>query len=525
MLSKSYQIMNSNTVLYLLNKKWQHYSGIHYIGELTLEDVILLLSVADEDLFSYIRKKNFTHFTIVENTKTVTRIITDFSSSYPLIIYFDDKIKKLHIADNINELTQHTNLDIDLDSRRCIEAFGYTLGTRTVLKNVAWVPPFSHYRCVDEGIIYDTYYTKSKEFAESVDYESIENQLVDQLSLRLKKKVALPISAGLDSKLLAKLLKKVPVNVNAFSYGPKSSWDVVGGKLAAKLLNIPWVHLNFSKKEHSNFIQSQDFKALEEYCDIGVSMFYYQDAFIVNKQVNSIRQSVLINGNTGDFVSGGHLSSKIYDMKIDDLVSYILKKIAVLWNDQLNFGILSKLIDEEIHRIRAKYSARDNLEILYFFELENRQSKYVISGQRIYDYFDLDWTLPFWWPVFLSPHFSVDKKFIAEQVPYKSHLMQNDKQGLFTSSVYSKRFNRHYWIRSQRKLFKIVAKLVPVLRRYEYSIFLPKLSTLHQTAHIGFLQSLRLRPIKKETAYFAMRYIERWDKRAKDLLDGDANAS
>ena len=67
-----------------------------------------------------------------------------------------------------------------------------------------------------------------------------------------------------------------------------------------------------SRKQHRKIIRSQTFHEIEKFVDLGVSSFYYQDVFPIQTILESLKNKIVVNGNTGDFVTGGHLKVRPY---------------------------------------------------------------------------------------------------------------------------------------------------------------------------------------------------------------------
>jgi asparagine synthase (glutamine-hydrolysing) len=80
--------------------------------------------------------------------------------------------------------------------------------------------------------------------------EDVMKALVSAVEKRVpKEKFGLWLSGGVDSCLLAAILKKFTDNFVCYTVGIKGSKDVAAAKLAAEKLKLNWVHKEFSEEE------------------------------------------------------------------------------------------------------------------------------------------------------------------------------------------------------------------------------------------------------------------------------------
>ena len=76
-----------------------------------------------------------------------------------------------------------------------------------------------------------------------------------------------------------------------------------------------------------------------------------------------------------------------------------LQKHYSLWKILLNKKNKSIIKNTLYDQLKSSINSKNNLTeygILELLEYENRQTKHVVNGQRIYDYYKLDWLLPLW---------------------------------------------------------------------------------------------------------------------------------
>ena len=160
------------------------------------------------------------------------------------------------------------------------------------------------------------------------------------------------------------------------------------------------------------------------------------EVFLLHKKNLVDSDAIFINGNSGDFISGGHLRSTTEinsSPKTLDEISWskFLDKHYSLWGNLRNSVndsvIVSEIKKELLINIEDKvdiekfhYAIIDRLECL------GRQSKIVIGQQRTYDYFGYEWRLPFWSEEMFNFWSTVPIEFKIDQNLYLEVLKKNN---------------------------------------------------------------------------------------------------
>jgi asparagine synthase (glutamine-hydrolysing) len=162
---------------------------------------------------------------------------------------------------------------------------------------------------------------------------------------------------------------------------------VVTSGLVARKLGLPWHFIHYTNALISGFAQSEDFNAYFPFAGNATSAFFTQDYFAVRylKQHQLIpADAVFIPGHSGDFIAGGHLTP---GLSPENLTTTLLQK-----HFSLRKGATSEFRDK-IENSFLNTSADANFEN---WDLKERQAKFIINSNRIYEYWGFEHLIPLW---------------------------------------------------------------------------------------------------------------------------------
>ena len=222
---------------------------------------------------------------------------------------------------------------------------GYTLGKKTIYKNIQILQPG---QClivdkVNKKFKIENYFDVSKIKKLTLDNDILHNNFKDVLFDTFKKikdlqrPIYVPLSAGKDSRLIVSMLRELNVkNVNIFSYGKNRNFEVQTAKNISEKLNFNWKYFPLNKKIQKKSILSSDFKEFSKKYESAFSIPFRQDFAVIHQNRNFFhRDGLIINGNTGDFITGGHmpvLHEDENELNENKLINYIISKHYTLWN-------------------------------------------------------------------------------------------------------------------------------------------------------------------------------------------------
>ena len=393
-------------------------------------------------------------FIIKKGKKVIAAV--DKIRSYPLF-YFHQK-DKLTVSNSARALKNEYGLDkIDKKSFLEFQMAGFVTGRNTLYKDlyqiqagefITWNQDVKK----QESARYYLFYSDEEREGREDDHIEELDRVTDQIFNRViedanDKAIWVPLSGGLDSRLVLCKLKKLGYeNLHTFSYGPINNYEAKWAKIVADKVDVPWIFIPYTVKEIRDFFFSQTRKDYwlfsGEYCTLP----FMVDEFAIhtlktNKLIDDT--SIFVNGQSGDFISGGHSygyhlnalpdDSQIYDP--DTIVNAIIKKHYSLNNLLLTKEKIQTIADKiysilKLHR-GMTLSGQQIAKYYEWWEWQERQSKYVVNGQRSYDFFGYKWALPLWADEYLLFWDKINYPFRFKQNLYKAYLDRMDFYGLF----------------------------------------------------------------------------------------------
>ncbi len=268
---------------------------------------------------------------------------------------------------------------------------------------------------------------------------------IDRLLIKAAgRPIGVPLSGGLDSRfVLAKMVERGHKPLFSFSYGPKNNSDAEIARLVAERLGVPWQFVATSGSQIRSFFESQARRDYWRFADGLASVPNMQDVLplAVLLQADAMPpDSVIVNGQTGDFISGAHIPRKLVDavnVKPAELFDALIDKHFSLWRSQLSA--------ERRRTIRARIAAALGLDqdgpamtptaaASHYerYEHAERQSKFVVNGQRSYEWHGLDWHLPLWDRDVVDLFARAPLADRAHQSLYRRYLYEWNYKGVFS---------------------------------------------------------------------------------------------
>lgn len=411
------------------------------------------------------------HYSFLVRTSEFVFVAVDDVRSFPIFVI--EKNGKFTFSSSVLDLKNDSFSD-SYDEYVALEilASGYSLGDGAIFRDVKIVNAGQYAICSPKKgltIVKDNIFKpwSHKEPGEESVHElaalteKIFFELIEELDGR---QVVVPLSAGNDSRLVVAMLKHFGYeNVLCFTYGIRASFEAEAARQIAAKLGYKWRFIELFINEERAFYESFEFEQYNKYAETFDAVPYFQGLSSVRRlraggEIDD--DSVWINGNSGDFISGGHVDPDLVDAPFDVELGFqkFLSKHLSLWQD-----LKTPLA---INNLKSRYkSLKQNLEQTEEFipvwafnewlEYKARQSKYVVAGQRTYEFYGYEWRLPLWDHRYLAYWSTVHPTAKVNQSLFKKMLSNKNYCGLWSEALPVNRKNvRPVWLLILRIIFK-----------------------------------------------------------------------
>jgi asparagine synthase (glutamine-hydrolysing) len=310
--------------------------------------------------------------------------------------------------------------DIDPDAALSLGMAGYTIDAATLYRGLELLVPGEFIWFAEGEARRHRYYTYRPWRVRAGTGPKLEKELAETTLGLMERMVAsldgrpllLPLSAGRDSRLIASAMCHLGyANVRCFSYGRAGNFEAKASRAIAEKLGYPWTFVPATIRRQRRFFAGEDYARYLEIADSGASVPFVQDMapMIALKQQGYVPDdAVIVNGNTGDFISGNHILSELQHPARDlapegrwrRIIDGLLRKHFALWRSLATPAAEARIatrLRQSIERAGGTLGDPETDHGLYeYAEFQDRQSKYVITGQRIYEFLGHEWRLPLW---------------------------------------------------------------------------------------------------------------------------------
>jgi len=427
-------------------------------------------------------KKFSGHFAFVIIEPEIVIAVVDKVRSYPIYYYKSGKI--LYFSNSAVKLKEEARLTgIDKKSVLIFKMAGYCIGQDTIYSDLKQIQPGRFILLNDKSNKF--YYTPYFKYWVDRTVNSSEDELLDGLHTATLKTfskmietlngapVWLPLSGGYDSRLILSMLKELKYdNITTYTYGLKGVWEIKRAKYIADYLNTKWHYIQFKPNRTKEYFYKNDTKNYFSFAgglNSAPHLAEYYALLELRKKKLIPDNAIIINGQSGDFTSGGHIPKLLVETNVETLdielfMQAIIDKHYSLWLDlksEENKLIISQNILKLLQISNIKKISKDSFA--KYFELhewEERQSKFVVNGQRAYDWFGYSWRLPLWSDELMEFWMKVpwDAKF-GQHLLIK-YLEKHNPGGVFNNIKLPPQFSYYpFWAKLLKPIFSIANKV------------------------------------------------------------------
>ncbi len=264
------------------------------------------------------------------------------------------------------------------------------------------------------------------------------SELLDEAIIRIGKvargKIVVPLSGGMDSRVIAALLKKNGFeDVLCFSYGRKGNPDSEASKRVAEALGYEWHFIEYSPHTWASCIFSQEMKDYLIFACNGSGMSLYHDWYAVKMLRDSGKVSAgdtFLPGHTSITVSGHNWPADVFNngesLELKSIVEQIMRRYFSNWpgspperislrlleqyrsgmkEDVQKFVTTNELPSVDLWCNDGPFSDLKANNISHHWYWREWHSKCLINSGRVYEYFGCQWLLPLW-DIFLLDYYS-----------------------------------------------------------------------------------------------------------------------
>lgn len=290
--------------------------------------------------------------------------------------------------------------------------------------------------------------------------------------------IVIPISGGMDFRLIASGLRHLGYkDVLCYTYGIPGNQEARAAEAVATKLGYEWTFVRYTVRSQRQWFRSDDHRAYLAFADTCTTTPFEGDLPAIRALEDRgwlPEDAVIVNGQTGNFISGNHILAPLHDPpkdagagKLERLVlDTTLERHFRLWDVLArpeNDERIEELLRAQIREAGGHLDDPDRIHgVFESCEFENCQTKYVIGGQRIYDYAGYEWRLPLWDRAYLDFWEQAPRRAKIDQRLYRDVLMEADWGGVWRDeSLWWRRRTAPLWRVGPRyvlhRIFDLVA--------------------------------------------------------------------
>ena len=370
--------------------------------------------------------------------------------------------------------------DIDPDAALSIAMAGYTIDAGALYRGIELLVPGELIWFAGGKATRHRYYIYRPWRVREAGPAALEKELKETTLAIIERLLAsldgrpllVPLSAGRDSRLIVSAARHLGYNnVRCFSYGRAGNFEAGTSKAIAEKLGYPWKFAPATIAKQRRFFAGEAYARYLEFADSGGSLPFVQDmAPLMELKASGYvsADAVIVNGNSGDYIAGNHIPPELRrpatnlsdDARWRRIIDTLIGKHFSLWRalaTPSRRARIAALLRASIARAGGTLGDPATDHGLYeYAEFQDRQCKYVITGQRIYEFLGHDWRLPLWDNAYLRFWEGVPLAEKAGQALYAGMLSKANWGGVWRDVPVNRKTVRPRWLVPLRLAAKAV---------------------------------------------------------------------
>ena len=221
------------------------------------------------------------------------------------------------------------------------------------------------------------------------------------------RRIAIPLSAGKDSRSIAAMLKRLgAVDVLCVSYGKEGFWEAAASQRVAAQLGYAWHFERLTPALWRKHFRDWDGQtAYLRFSSGAAIMSLLQDwlAIKLMREKGVLQEGdVIAPGHAGDSLAGSKVPRQMKENEVWSarrVVEAILGRHYKHWPWGPDREKLRCAFSERVRRqmgVEGDMPAREAASVIERWSHLERTSKFIINSLRVYEYWGFEWRVPIW---------------------------------------------------------------------------------------------------------------------------------
>lgn len=349
-------------------------------------------------------------FSAVLVTEDEIQLLTDHLRSWPL--FYAVQGEQVHVGEDAFAVADALGgRRLEAEAAAEFRHIGFVLGDRSLLEGVRQVPSGTTVR-IDRRTGEITARLERRLQLQRPGFEDIPSftaafaAALDAQMQRLYERadgrvIALPLSAGLDSRLLAALLARDGYpRVQTFTYGLPGNAEARASARIAESLGLPWQQVSHTPQQLRQAWTDPSTGSFLREASSGASLPHVQDWYAIRRltaEGTLPPGSIVIPGHT--VVSSAKDEPLRHGPEVTPAgIVRCLEPWHFALRSQSRRAVRLPSVVEELQRffteVRLEDAPRARMDAVRWFWQRERQAKYILQSMRGYEHAGLEWALP-----------------------------------------------------------------------------------------------------------------------------------